>query len=169
VKDAIREHYESLSDEELQELRRRVRKRGNKLSRYSKEQELTFLTREMGLDVTLSTVSGFEEVEKGVPLFDSLAAPDSDPLNTLIVEEQYSNVRKRLLDQGERLAAGVLRLMVYPDAELVGLCEKDAREKRRNHVRLTNNCLAARFGVLVSRVADAKATMRAVFKELSGG
>lgn len=89
-----------------------------------------------------------------------------DPVGVLIAEEMYDNVRERLLRQSERVAAGVLRLLVNPDRELLRLCEFDAILKRRRRVRVTNYCMAERLGVSVPRVVNAKILVRQVFKEL---
>lgn len=93
-------------------------------------------------------------------------AVNSDPVGILIAEEVYSNVRERLLDQGKRVAAGVLRLLVYPDGELLKLCQRDAIRKNRHRIRLANYSIAERLGVSTPRVANAKVLVRRMFKEL---
>jgi len=89
-----------------------------------------------------------------------------DPVGVLIAEEMYDNVRERLLRQSDRVAAGVLRLLVNPDRELLRLCEFDAILKRRRRVRVTNYCMAERLGISIPRVVNAKILVRQVFKEL---
>lgn len=89
-----------------------------------------------------------------------------DPVGVLIAEEMYDNVLERLLRQSDRVAAGVLRLLVNPDRELLRLCEFDAILKKRRSVRVTNHCMAERLGISVPRVVNAKILVRQVFKEL---
>lgn len=91
---------------------------------------------------------------------------NSDPVGVLIAEEMYSKVRERLLGQRERVAVGVLRLLVYPDRELLRLCKLDSILKRRHRVRVTNFCMAERLGVSIPRVVNAKILVRRVFREL---
>lgn len=89
-----------------------------------------------------------------------------DPVGVLIAEEVYDKVRERLLRQSDRVAAGVLRLLVHPDRELLRLCELDAILKKRQRVRVTNRCIAERLGVSIPRAVNAKILVRQVFKEL---
>lgn len=91
---------------------------------------------------------------------------DPDPVGVLIAEEVYDNVRERLLHQSERVAAGVLRLLVHPDRELLRLCELNAILKKRRRVRVTNHCIAERLGISIPRAVNAKILVRQVFKEL---
>lgn len=91
---------------------------------------------------------------------------DLDPVGVLIAEEVYDNVREQLFRQRKRVAVGVLRLLVYPDRELLRLCELDAILKRRQRVRVTNYSIAKRLGVSIPRVATAKILVRQVFQEL---
>jgi len=92
---------------------------------------------------------------------------DLDPVGVLIAEEMYSNALEKLLRQRSgRLAAGVLRLLVYPDRELLRLCELYSILRRRHRVRVTNFCMAERLGVSIPRVVNARILVRRVFKEL---
>lgn len=91
---------------------------------------------------------------------------DPDPVGVLIAEEVYDNVRERLLRQSDRVAAGVLRLLVHPDRELLRLCELNAILKKRRRVRVTNQCIAERLGISIPRAVNAKILVQQVFKEL---
>jgi len=167
VKDTIRGYLESLDEEEKRELKRRVVRSGNSLTQYSEEHAATFLARELHLEVTLPTVSLFEEVEDGVFLFETMEGESTDPIGALIADELYTYVRQQLLRQGKRVASGVLRFIVHPDEELLRLCEENAR-RRNGPVCLTNSCIASRLGISISKVADARAAIRKVFRECLG-
>lgn len=111
-----------------------------------------------GQEITSSALS-LQDIAYDPPI-------DSDPVGVLIADEMYSNVRELLLGKSERVAAGVLRLLVYPDRELLRLCELDSILKRRKRIRVTNFCIAERLGVSIPRVVNAKSLVRRVFKEL---
>jgi len=54
-----------------------------------------------------------------------------DPTETLMAEERYTRAKAQLLRRGERVGAAVLHLLIYPDDELLRLCEQDAVSKGR--------------------------------------
>jgi len=112
-------------------------------------------------EITSSTLS-LQDIAYDPPV-------DLDPVGVLIAEEMYSNVREQLLCKRGRLArvaVGVLRLLVYPDRELLRLCELETMRKRRHFLRVTNFCIAERLGVSISGVVNAKILVRRVFREL---
>lgn len=112
-----------------------------------------------GREVTVQTLS-LEDVGG------ALRSASLDPTETLVAEEEYAKVREWLLHQNKRVAAGVLRLLVYPDDELLVLCERDTMQKGRRQIRLTSCCIAMRLGVSTSKVTNAKVVIRNVFREL---
>ena len=112
-----------------------------------------------GREVTVQTLS-LEDVGG------ALRSESLDPTETLVADEEYARVRERLLHQNKRVAASVLRLLIYPDDELLVLCERDTMRKGRKQVRLTSCCIAMRLGVSTSKVTNAKVAIRDVFKEL---
>jgi len=114
-------------------------------------------------------VQGQEVTSRPLPIEDvegELAGESLDPAETLVAEEEYARAKARLLRRGERIEAAVLRLLVYPDDELLGLCEQDAMSKGRKSIRVTSSCIAMRLGVPTSRVTNAKVKIRDIFKEL---
>jgi hypothetical protein len=167
VKERVAEYIATLSPAELEELHRRIAQAGNRFSRFSEEKQASYLAKELGLDVTLQTASLFDEVEEDVSLFETVEAPSEDPIGAMIADELFTKAHKELKVRGKRIAAAVLRLMVYPDLELVQLCESETRRKGRKQVHITNRCLALRLSATVSNIADAKALIRTTFKELS--
>jgi len=118
-------------------------------------------------EVTLRPTSLFAENKVGNVMGEYIEdRSQQDPIGELVADEMYTRTRQKLLSQNNRVAAAVLRLMEYPDRELLQLCEENARRSRRK-IRLTNKSLAQRLGVTTSRIADAKADIRVMFKEYS--
>lgn len=125
------------------------------------------ITVEGNNSITVRPISLFTENGDGILLYEALedkAYPD--PSGVLIADELYTKTRERLLYQRKRVAAATLRLLMFPDEELLRLCEEGTRNSKRK-VRVTNKNLARRLGVSTCRVATARAAIRAVFKELS--
>lgn len=117
--------------------------------------------------VTTRNASLFIENGDGAPLYESLEDPTySDPLGVVIADELYTKTRQKLLFKRNRVAAAVLRLLMFPDEELLQLCEETTRNNKKK-VRLTNKSLARRLGVSTCRVSTARAAIRAVFKGFS--
>lgn len=113
-------------------------------------------------NISLSTVNG-----DGVRLQESLKdSAYPDPLGVILADELYTQTRERLLVKKDRVAAAVLRLLVFPDEELLQLCE-EAVQSSKKKIRLTNKNLARRLGVSTCRVSTARATVRTVFKRFS--
>lgn len=123
---------------------------------------------ETGSGVTSRPISIFTEDENGLPLYETLEDHTfSDPIGLLIADELYGKTREKLLSQDNRLAAAVLRLSVFPDSELLRLCERNSRGGRK--VRITNRSIAERLGTTTSQVAGARASIRAILREYSEG
>jgi hypothetical protein len=117
------------------------------------------------VETTSRPVSLFTENGDGALLYESLEdSTYSDPASFLMENELYELVRKKLLNSDDRVAIAVLRLMVFPDEELLQLCER-AVCKGRGRVRITSKSLAERLGVSTCRIATAKATIRTICKE----
>lgn len=120
-----------------------------------------------GEEVTVRPVSLFTENGEGALLYEALEDRSyPDPIGVLIADELYKEARKKLLTLRDRVAAAVLRLLVFPDGELLRLCEEYTQRKRKK-IRITNRSLAKRLSVTTCRVAEARATIRKVFKECS--
>jgi len=118
-------------------------------------------------EVTIRPVSLFTENGDGAFLFETLEDKTyPDPIGVLIADELYKKTREKLLELKDRVAAAVLRLLVFPDGELLRLCEEYTQRKRKK-IRITNRSLARRLGVTTCRVAEARAAVREVFKEFS--
>jgi len=93
--------------------------------------------------------------------FDSLLDESVvDPLDDLLEEELYFLVREKLLSCDERIAAAVLRLALFPDDELLSLCNLCEGKGSKKSFKISNRLLAARLGVSASRVAEAKHVLR---------
>lgn len=117
--------------------------------------------------VTSRNTSLFTENGDGVLLQESLEDfTYSDPLGVAIADDLYARTRQQLLVIKDRVAAAVLRLLVFPDEELLRLCE-EATHGSKKKVRLTNKNLARRLGVSTCRVSTARAAVRTVFKRFS--
>jgi len=117
--------------------------------------------------VTARNASLFTENGDGILLYEALEDPTcSDPAGVLVADELYTKTRQQLLVNRKRVAAAVLRLLMFPDEELLQLCEARVRNSKRR-VRITNRSLARRLGVTTCKVTAARAVIRDVFKELS--
>ena len=113
-----------------------------------------------GSSVTFSTLSLSDiDVES---LYD--VRPDS----FIESSEMYSDLCGLLLRRDQRLEVAILRLLVFPDAELLTLCEANAQERKRINLRITNRCIAERLGVSTPRVANARVVIRRALEELVG-
>lgn len=122
---------------------------------------------EDGVSVTTRNTSLFTENGEGAFLYESLEDTTyADPLGVMIADELYTKTRQKLLSSKNRVAAAVLRLLMFPDEELLRLCAEVTRGNKKK-VRLTNKNLAKRLGVSTCRVSAARAVIRTVFKGFS--
>lgn len=112
-------------------------------------------------------ISLFSEGPEGLQLFESL--PDTsvvDPMEGLLEDELYRLVQEKLLSCGERIAAAILRLSLFPDEELLLLCDLGKNKDSKRRIRITNRALSARLSVSTSRISLAKSVLRKMILEL---
>ena len=116
------------------------------------------------IDSITRPVSLYAQDVCGVSLSDVL--PDEslvDPMDDLLEEELYQLTKEKLLLHGNRVAAAILRLSLFPDKELVVL---SGSENILKGVRITNKSLSMRLGVPEARVSKAKTLLKKTILEL---
>jgi len=166
VKEQLSMHFNSLADGDMRDLIQHVKSStGNRLSYPTDARIHSYIARDLKLDVMQSPISIFDKTDEGMPVYDTIV-DNSSPTDAIEAEELYNLTREKLISKDSRVALGVLRLITNPDRELLVLCERDSRSTNRSSVRITNKSLAARLGLKVSKIADAKVVVRTTMQAI---